>query len=634
MAGDAFSKNVVDDEFVPNSILWNAMIDTVLAFLRKTPQGQGSVQLVEDDAIYVRNVSEAAIAQFGIVGLGQLLTSPANASDEVFRNQLIFDSAAPDPSNPFGVVQQPIADGEHYAAIAPNMGYPSRPPGANWQIFVGSVAAWNSGTAYILGNRATQSGSAYICIRANTNNIPPNATYWLLLGADRGPWNLTTAYIAGDQVVQPRMGTMFLAGVSRCMVNITDAAHHYAAPIAGDYAKLESCAAKAPARIIWRAGGGGLQWAVIAFCCDFPEISVALPPIPQGALLLVGYIPSISVLSTPVAPRGSLTLTGYVPSIYGQTFAAVPPRGKLKLTGYLPNIIGPASALIVPRGSIKLAGYVPSIIGPNSGIVPPRGSILLAGYAPSIYGPKATIVPPRGKVKLTGYAPTVTVTTGGGFVRTSLGTASSGGANVASLTKSVTIGSTGILVVVASVWRNVNNVAAPIRCTFNGLDMGATINGGNTSQIQTPDNNGICAIFAMPVVAGTHNIFVDGDSYLGGPMSAAVEIEAILVTGYTTVNGTVVGQNGTGSAPDVTPSGASTASAAYIQAGALMINPSGAFSWANGYTSGGQDVSQTISADVMKATEGYLVVGAPTSIIAALSGVSASPWAMVALYLT
>lgn len=47
------------------------------------------------------------------------------------------------------------------------------------------TGAWSSGTSYLAGQIATSGGSAYLCILAHTNHVPPNATYWKIL-ADKG----------------------------------------------------------------------------------------------------------------------------------------------------------------------------------------------------------------------------------------------------------------------------------------------------------------------------------------------------------------------------------------------------------------------------------------------------------------
>jgi hypothetical protein len=43
-------------------------------------------------------------------------------------------------------------------------------------------APWSATKAYLVGDSATSSGISYACILANTNNVPPNATYWAAMG--------------------------------------------------------------------------------------------------------------------------------------------------------------------------------------------------------------------------------------------------------------------------------------------------------------------------------------------------------------------------------------------------------------------------------------------------------------------
>ena len=45
-------------------------------------------------------------------------------------------------------------------------------------LLAGSPAAWSSATAYVTGDLVSRSGTNYYCIAANTNQGPPNATYW------------------------------------------------------------------------------------------------------------------------------------------------------------------------------------------------------------------------------------------------------------------------------------------------------------------------------------------------------------------------------------------------------------------------------------------------------------------------
>lgn len=48
------------------------------------------------------------------------------------------------------------------------------------------IAAWSAATAYVLGNLALSGGIIYYCILANTNQAPPNATYWYPMSQYQG----------------------------------------------------------------------------------------------------------------------------------------------------------------------------------------------------------------------------------------------------------------------------------------------------------------------------------------------------------------------------------------------------------------------------------------------------------------
>jgi hypothetical protein len=52
--------------------------------------------------------------------------------------------------------------------------------GFNWK------GAWSGATAYALYDCVSLGGSSYVCILANTNQSPPNATYWSLMAAAGG----------------------------------------------------------------------------------------------------------------------------------------------------------------------------------------------------------------------------------------------------------------------------------------------------------------------------------------------------------------------------------------------------------------------------------------------------------------
>lgn len=48
-------------------------------------------------------------------------------------------------------------------------------PGAGWNQWKGT---WSNATSYHLNDEVALNGSSYICISPNTNQVPPNATYW------------------------------------------------------------------------------------------------------------------------------------------------------------------------------------------------------------------------------------------------------------------------------------------------------------------------------------------------------------------------------------------------------------------------------------------------------------------------
>ena len=60
---------------------------------------------------------------------------------------------------------------------------PPGPPGTS----IVADGTWNSGTAYVVDDVVflQSTGQSYGCILGNTNELPPNPTYWVLL-ADHG----------------------------------------------------------------------------------------------------------------------------------------------------------------------------------------------------------------------------------------------------------------------------------------------------------------------------------------------------------------------------------------------------------------------------------------------------------------
>jgi hypothetical protein len=47
-----------------------------------------------------------------------------------------------------------------------------------------SNTAWSGATAYVVGDVVASGGNLYRCILNHTNQVPPNATYWVQVGSD------------------------------------------------------------------------------------------------------------------------------------------------------------------------------------------------------------------------------------------------------------------------------------------------------------------------------------------------------------------------------------------------------------------------------------------------------------------
>lgn len=75
------------------------------------------------------------------------------------------------------------------------------------------LGAWNSGTAYTVNNVVQNGGVTYICILGNTNQAPPNGTYWTVLagGGSSGTINYQNFTATAGQTVFALAWTYSLA---------------------------------------------------------------------------------------------------------------------------------------------------------------------------------------------------------------------------------------------------------------------------------------------------------------------------------------------------------------------------------------------------------------------------------------
>ncbi len=121
-------------------------------------------------------------------------------------NTAIYEGAW---SSSFSYVEGNIVDlsGSIYQCILPNTNH--TPPNATYWALISAAnssvfaGAYNSGTAYAVGNQVTYNQNYYICLLASTGNAPTNGTYWQQIGTSYqflSTYNSGTAYVPGNEV--------------------------------------------------------------------------------------------------------------------------------------------------------------------------------------------------------------------------------------------------------------------------------------------------------------------------------------------------------------------------------------------------------------------------------------------------
>jgi hypothetical protein len=101
-------------------------------------------------------------------------------------------------ANPTYLFKFVFSDSDTYLIEAGELYFRFHQKGA--PVVIASPSAWSSVTAYVPGNFVLSGGTAYICIAANTNQTPPNATYWYALTASGSNWivEVPTVFHAAD----------------------------------------------------------------------------------------------------------------------------------------------------------------------------------------------------------------------------------------------------------------------------------------------------------------------------------------------------------------------------------------------------------------------------------------------------
>lgn len=81
-------------------------------------------------------------------------------------------------------------------------------------VTVDTVADWNAGTSYGIGDLANYQGTNYYCIQAHSNQQPPNATYWYQLSGYE--YSIPTPYTSG--LLQDRGAFCFVQDSDRMLI--------------------------------------------------------------------------------------------------------------------------------------------------------------------------------------------------------------------------------------------------------------------------------------------------------------------------------------------------------------------------------------------------------------------------------
>ncbi len=153
----------------------------------------------------IKNVSGGILAQYAIVAyqnlVGDKLVFPANADTYSFGD-IVKESQVPAVGVPFAILQEPAIDdglavvkvsGDSLVLVsmATSADAYAGPIAADYAKLLGDTIsgparildhrapdAWSAVTAYIIGDTVSKSGTYYTATADNTNQTPPNASYW------------------------------------------------------------------------------------------------------------------------------------------------------------------------------------------------------------------------------------------------------------------------------------------------------------------------------------------------------------------------------------------------------------------------------------------------------------------------
>jgi hypothetical protein len=210
---------------------------------------------------------------------------------------------------------------------------------------------------------------------------------------------------------------------------------------------------------------------------------------------------------------------------------------------------------------------------------------------------------------------------GGGITSTGLGTSATGATLASSTTLSnVTVQGGSLLVVNAMV--ATDNTAPTL--TFGGVPLSLAVSdtmpggGGNPA--------GYIGIYYLHVLSTTTASIV---LTAGGP-AASLGFSAVQVSGLANnAYDRGAANKGSGIAPDTGPTSTTSSANEYAQAAFALENAGAAvpsWTWGGSFTSGGQDIIETISGNGWALTEGYRILAAIGTVDAVLAGTPPTQW--------
>lgn len=287
-----------------------------------------------------------------------------------------------------------------------------------------------------------------------------------------------------------------------------------------------------------------------------------------------------------------------------------------------PSVCGIANLhfhFFIPGGINSNICEIPLSANPWLVAVQCEPTLIMQGWVNTACGPTAqiTIMEAYPTAPYCGGAAAGSSASGGSISMLGLGTASSGGIAVNTLTKSNVTVQTGRLVAAIHAVSGSPGLGVPPAASVTWGGTTLTYDAGTTYF----GTNAAVAVYSASVSAGTNDLVFDGLGFVG----ADAQVINILNLPTNAVDGTPATASGAVSAP-ATGNVTTTQAAEALWAVFGMISSSGAWTWGGGFTSGGQDISEVIGLNFLNASEGRRITTVAGTYGASLSGTTPAGW--------